>query len=55
MIRFEKKPDPQPLPKDADDKRSAQIQAPAAEVKKPKTKAADGHSPVVAEDEDRLI
>ncbi|HEY0121697.1 MAG TPA: hypothetical protein VGC14_08040 [Rhizobium sp.] len=40
MIRFEKKPDPQPLPKDVEDKRPEKADGTPAE--EPKKSGADG-------------
>lgn len=55
MIRFAKKTDPQPLPKDLEEKRAAQIQGPPEEAdKKSGAKAARGRAPQAADD-DRLI
>ncbi|WP_198929065.1 MULTISPECIES: hypothetical protein [Rhizobium] len=55
MIRFEKKTDPQPLPKDVEHKSPTPIQEPAREKsKKSDAKVARGHKPQVADD-DRLI
>jgi len=55
VIRFAKNADPQPLPKDLEDKSAAQIQGPPEEGdKKSGAKAARGRTPQPADD-DRLI
>ncbi|QND46364.1 hypothetical protein HB780_12020 (plasmid) [Rhizobium lusitanum] len=54
MIRFVKKADPQPLPKDVEDKRPAQNQEPALEGDK-KSRAKTPRNPTPPATDDRLI
>ena len=54
MIRFERKPDPQPSLKEAENKRTKQISEAAKEEKKSGTAGARRRAPQAADD-DRLI
>jgi hypothetical protein len=54
MIRFERKPDPQPSLKEAEDSRAKQISAAAKEEKKSGTAGVRRRAPQAADD-DRLI